>query len=281
MDVQKIVLAYSGGLDTSCIVQWLVENYGCEVICFCANLGQEEELSGLEAKALASGASKLYVEDLRDIPAGVIGGAIDLNYDASAVVPTGEVVYGDAFSMFQQGEVNGDEGLVDDEVMAIDSGRKACRHEFHRVCTGDLAFAYQHCHLSAQEIIEHNFNHSPLIQMEVQSGGFIKGIGEILRQGIGFRKCVSRNGGHSVILPGFFQGRFQCTNVRVTFCRIRTNVSGKITFRTATSNAAAKIIRNSSGADAGTIIGEMKQGVGKLGIVIREIGPLLFQLAPG
>ena len=45
---------------------WLVENYGCEVICFCANLGQEEELSGLEAKAIASGASKLYIEDLRE-----------------------------------------------------------------------------------------------------------------------------------------------------------------------------------------------------------------------
>jgi len=64
--VKKVVLAYSGGLDTSVIVPWLVENYGCEVICFCANLGQEEELSGLEAKALASGASKLYVEDLRE-----------------------------------------------------------------------------------------------------------------------------------------------------------------------------------------------------------------------
>ena len=64
--VNKVVLAYSGGLDTSCIVPWLVENYGCEVVCFCANLGQEEELSGLEAKALASGASKLYIEDLRE-----------------------------------------------------------------------------------------------------------------------------------------------------------------------------------------------------------------------
>ena len=64
--VNKVVLAYSGGLDTSCIVPWLVENYGCEVVCFCANLGQEEELSGLEAKALASGASKLYLEDLRE-----------------------------------------------------------------------------------------------------------------------------------------------------------------------------------------------------------------------
>src|SRR5512136_493399 len=65
-DIKKVVLAYSGGLDTSVIVPWLVENYGCEVVCFCANLGQEEELSGLEAKALASGASKLYIEDLRE-----------------------------------------------------------------------------------------------------------------------------------------------------------------------------------------------------------------------
>ncbi len=63
--VNKVVLAYSGGLDTSVIVPWLRNNYGCEVICFSANLGQEEELSGLEEKALASGASKIYIEDLR------------------------------------------------------------------------------------------------------------------------------------------------------------------------------------------------------------------------
>lgn len=63
--VKKCVLAYSGGLDTSVIVPWLRENYGCEVICVTADLGQEEELDGLEAKALASGASKLYIEDLR------------------------------------------------------------------------------------------------------------------------------------------------------------------------------------------------------------------------
>ncbi len=63
--VNKCVLAYSGGLDTSVIVSWLVENYGCEVICFTADLGQDEELEGLEAKALASGASKIYIEDLR------------------------------------------------------------------------------------------------------------------------------------------------------------------------------------------------------------------------
>jgi len=63
--VNKCVLAYSGGLDTSAIVAWLRENYGCEVICFTADLGQGEELSGLEAKALQSGASKIYIEDLR------------------------------------------------------------------------------------------------------------------------------------------------------------------------------------------------------------------------
>lgn len=64
-EVKKCVLAYSGGLDTSIIVSWLRENYGCEVICVTADLGQEEELDGLEAKALASGASKIYLEDLR------------------------------------------------------------------------------------------------------------------------------------------------------------------------------------------------------------------------
>jgi len=65
-DVKKVVLAYSGGLDTSVIVPWLKNNYGCEVVCFCADLGQEEELDGLEAKAIASGASKLYIRDLRE-----------------------------------------------------------------------------------------------------------------------------------------------------------------------------------------------------------------------
>lgn len=66
-DVKKVVLAYSGGLDTSVIVPWLRNNYNnCEVICFCADLGQDEELDGLEDKAIKSGASKLYVRDLRD-----------------------------------------------------------------------------------------------------------------------------------------------------------------------------------------------------------------------
>jgi len=65
--VKKVVLAYSGGLDTSVIVPWLKNNYGnCEVICFAADLGQNEELHGLEDKAIASGASKLIVEDLRE-----------------------------------------------------------------------------------------------------------------------------------------------------------------------------------------------------------------------
>jgi argininosuccinate synthase len=64
--IKKVVLAYSGGLDTSVIVPWLRNNYGCEVICFCADLGQEEELEGLEAKAIRSGASKLYIRDLRE-----------------------------------------------------------------------------------------------------------------------------------------------------------------------------------------------------------------------
>ena len=63
---KKVVLAYSGGLDTSVIVPWLVENYGCEVICFTADIGQGEETSGLQAKALASGASKLVIKDLRE-----------------------------------------------------------------------------------------------------------------------------------------------------------------------------------------------------------------------
>ncbi|MGI8734230.1 MAG: argininosuccinate synthase [Pyrinomonadaceae bacterium] len=65
-NIRKIVLAYSGGLDTSVMLHWLKEQYGCEVVCYCADVGQGQELAGLEAKALATGASKLYVEDLRD-----------------------------------------------------------------------------------------------------------------------------------------------------------------------------------------------------------------------
>ena len=65
-DIKKVVLAYSGGLDTSVIVPWLKENYHCEVICFAANVGQNEELSGLDEKAKASGASKLIIRDLQE-----------------------------------------------------------------------------------------------------------------------------------------------------------------------------------------------------------------------
>ena len=64
--INKIVLAYSGGLDTSVMLRWLKEHYQCEVVCYCADVGQGEELSGLEKKALATGAAKLYVEDLRE-----------------------------------------------------------------------------------------------------------------------------------------------------------------------------------------------------------------------
>src|SRR4051795_11325263 len=64
--INKVVLAYSGGLDTSAMLLWLKETYGCEVVCYCADVGQGEELSGLDEKAKATGASKLYVEDLRE-----------------------------------------------------------------------------------------------------------------------------------------------------------------------------------------------------------------------
>jgi len=64
--VKKIVLAYSGGLDTSVMLRWLKDHYGSEVVCYCADVGQGAEMQGLEAKALETGASKLYVEDLRE-----------------------------------------------------------------------------------------------------------------------------------------------------------------------------------------------------------------------
>ena len=64
--IKKVVLAYSGGLDTSVIVRWLIETYGCEVICFAADVGQKEELTGLKKKAIDTGASKIYIEDLRE-----------------------------------------------------------------------------------------------------------------------------------------------------------------------------------------------------------------------
>ena len=64
--INKIVLAYSGGLDTSVMLRWLKDHYGCEVVCYCADVGQGAEMEGLEAKALETGASKLYIEDLRE-----------------------------------------------------------------------------------------------------------------------------------------------------------------------------------------------------------------------
>jgi argininosuccinate synthase len=63
---EKIVLAYSGGLDTTAIIPWLKENYDYEVICCCIDCGQGEELDGLEERAKLSGASKLYIEDITD-----------------------------------------------------------------------------------------------------------------------------------------------------------------------------------------------------------------------
>ncbi|MDQ0492685.1 MULTISPECIES: argininosuccinate synthase [Paenibacillus] len=66
MAKDKIVLAYSGGLDTSVILKWLKETYDAEIIAFTADIGQKEELDGLEEKALATGASKVYIDDLRD-----------------------------------------------------------------------------------------------------------------------------------------------------------------------------------------------------------------------
>ncbi|MDM7202617.1 MAG: argininosuccinate synthase [Thermodesulfobacteriaceae bacterium] len=65
MEIKKIVLAYSGGLDTSVILKWLVETYGCEVIAFCADVGQEEDWEEIKEKGLACGASKVIIQDLK------------------------------------------------------------------------------------------------------------------------------------------------------------------------------------------------------------------------
>jgi argininosuccinate synthase len=65
-DIKKVVLAYSGGLDTSVILKWLIETYACEVVTFSADIGQEEELSGIKEKAAKTGAVKAYVDDLRE-----------------------------------------------------------------------------------------------------------------------------------------------------------------------------------------------------------------------
>lgn len=65
-NIKKIVVAYSGGLDTSVIITWLKEEYGCEVIAFTADIGQGEELEPLRKKAISTGASKIYIDDLRE-----------------------------------------------------------------------------------------------------------------------------------------------------------------------------------------------------------------------
>ena len=65
-NIKKVVLAYSGGLDTSIIIPWLKDNYGCEVVAVAADVGQGAELEGLEEKAIKTGASKLYIEDLTE-----------------------------------------------------------------------------------------------------------------------------------------------------------------------------------------------------------------------
>ena len=64
--IKKVVLAYSGGLDTSVILKWLIETYKCEVIAFSADIGQEEELDEVEEKALKTGATKVYIDDLKE-----------------------------------------------------------------------------------------------------------------------------------------------------------------------------------------------------------------------
>ena len=63
---EKVVLAYSGGLDTTAIIPWLKETFDYDVICVCADCGQGEELDGLEERALSCGAAKLYIEDVTD-----------------------------------------------------------------------------------------------------------------------------------------------------------------------------------------------------------------------
>ena len=65
-EIKKIVLAYSGGLDTSIILKWLKNEYQCEVIAFAADLGQGDELAPIREKALATGADKVYIDDLKE-----------------------------------------------------------------------------------------------------------------------------------------------------------------------------------------------------------------------
>ncbi len=94
-EIKKVVLAYSGGLDTSIIIPWLKENYdGCEVIAVSGDVGQGTELDGLEEKALKTGASKLYIEDLKDV---FINDFVFPSLKAGAVYE-GEYLLGTAFA---------------------------------------------------------------------------------------------------------------------------------------------------------------------------------------
>ena len=66
-DIKKVVLAYSGGLDTSVILRWLQDTYGCEIVTFTADLGQGEEVEPARAKAQMMGIKEIYIEDLREV----------------------------------------------------------------------------------------------------------------------------------------------------------------------------------------------------------------------
>ena len=93
-DIKKVVLAYSGGLDTTAIIPWLKENFDYEVICCCIDCGQGEELDGLEERAKLSGASKLYIENIIDAFEECAREGEEMDFedieDANAIMPTGE-----------------------------------------------------------------------------------------------------------------------------------------------------------------------------------------------
>ena len=143
----KIVVAYSGGLDTSVILNWLKETYSGEVVAFCADIGQEEELDGLEEKALKTGASKCYVDDLceefaRDfifpmMQAGAIyegqyllGTSIARPLIAKRMVEIAKTEGADAVA-------HGATGKGNDQVRFELSGRRACpATEGHRSMAG-------------------------------------------------------------------------------------------------------------------------------------------------
>ena len=102
MSKEKVVLAYSGGLDTTAIIPWLKENFGYEVICCCIDCGQGEELDGLDERAKLSGASKLYIENIVDdfcdnyiVPCVKAGAVYENKYYAEeGLTPTYAYSYG-------------------------------------------------------------------------------------------------------------------------------------------------------------------------------------------